>query len=131
MSMSDPIGDMLVRISNAQRATHRMVEMPSSKVKKAIAKVLKAEGYISDFAEVSQNGLQNLKIELKYFQGKPVIESIKRVSRPGLRVYKGKEELPKVMGGLGIAIVSTSRGIMTDSQARGAGVGGEVICTVA
>jgi small subunit ribosomal protein S8 len=108
-----------------------MVEMPSSKVKKAIAKVLKAEGYISDFAEVSQNGLQNLKIELKYFQGKPVIESIKRVSRPGLRVYKGKEELPKVMGGLGIAIVSTSRGIMTDSQARGAGVGGEVICTVA
>lgn len=131
MSMSDPIGDMLVRISNAQKAMHRMVEMPSSKVKKAIAKVLKAEGYISDFAEVSQNGLQNLKIELKYFQGKPVIESIKRVSRPGLRVYKGKEELPKVMGGLGIAIVSTSRGIMTDSQARGAGVGGEVICTVA
>ena len=131
MSMSDPIGDMLVRISNAQRATHRMVEMPSSKVKKAIANVLKAEGYISDFAEVSQNGLQSLKIELKYFQGKPVIESIKRVSRPGLRVYKGKEELPKVMGGLGIAIVSTSRGIMTDSQARGAGVGGEVICTVA
>lgn len=131
MSMSDPIGDMLVRISNAQRATHRMVEMPSSKVKKAIAKVLKAEGYISDFAEISNDGLPSLKIELKYFQGKPVIEAIKRVSRPGLRVYKGKEELPKVMGGLGVAIVSTSRGIMTDNQARTAGVGGEVICTVA
>lgn len=131
MSMSDPIGDMLVRIANAQRATHRMVQMPSSKVKKAIAKVLKNEGYIVDFAESAQDGLPSLKIELKYFQGKPVIEAIKRVSRPGLRVYKGTEELPKVMGGLGIAIVSTSRGIMTDSQARNAGVGGEVICTVA
>jgi small subunit ribosomal protein S8 len=131
MSMSDPIGDMLVRIANAQRATHRMVQMPSSKVKKAIAKVLKNEGYIADFAESAQDGLPSLKIELKYFQGKPVIETIKRVSRPGLRVYKGAEELPKVMGGLGIAVVSTSRGIMTDSQARNAGVGGEVICIVA
>jgi small subunit ribosomal protein S8 len=129
--MSDPIGDMLVRISNAQRATHRMVHMPSSKVKKAIASVLKNEGYIADFVETEEAGLSNLKIELKYFQGKPVIETIKRVSRPGLRVYKGKEDLPKVMGGLGIAIVSTSRGIMTDSQARNAGMGGEVICTVA
>jgi small subunit ribosomal protein S8 len=131
MSMSDPIGDMLVRISNAQRATHRMVQMPSSKMKKAIATVLKNEGYIADFAETSEGALSTLKIELKYFQGKPVIEAVKRVSRPGLRVYKGKDELPKVMGGLGIAVVSTSRGIMTDSQARNAGMGGEVICTVA
>jgi small subunit ribosomal protein S8 len=129
--MSDPIGDMLVRISNAQRATHRMVQMPSSKMKKAIATVLKNEGYIADFAETSEGALSTLKIELKYFQGKPVIEAVKRVSRPGLRVYKGKDELPKVMGGLGIAVVSTSRGIMTDSQARNAGMGGEVICTVA
>lgn len=131
MSMSDPIGDMLVRISNAQRATHRMVQMPSSKMKKAIATVLKNEGYIADFAETCEGALSTLKIELKYFQGKPVIEAVKRVSRPGLRVYKGKDELPKVMGGLGIAVVSTSRGIMTDSQARNAGMGGEVICTVA
>ena len=131
MSMSDPIGDMLVRISNAQRATHRLVQMPSSKMKKAIATVLKNEGYIADFVETKEGALANLKIELKYFQGKPVIESIKRVSRPGLRIYKGKDELPKVMGGLGIAIVSTSRGIMTDAQARNAGMGGEVICTVA
>jgi small subunit ribosomal protein S8 len=131
MSMSDPIGDMLVRISNAQRATHRMVQMPSSKMKKAIATVLKNEGYIADFAETGEGALSTLKIELKYFQGKPVIEAVKRVSRPGLRVYKGKDELPKVMGGLGIAVVSTSRGIMTDSQARNAGMGGEVICTVA
>jgi small subunit ribosomal protein S8 len=129
--MSDPIGDMLVRISNAQRATHRMVQMPSSKMKMAIATVLKNEGYIADFAETSEGALATLKIELKYFQGKPVIEAVKRVSRPGLRVYKGKDELPKVMGGLGIAVVSTSRGIMTDSQARNAGMGGEVICTVA
>jgi small subunit ribosomal protein S8 len=129
--MSDPIGDMLVRISNAQRATHRMVQMPSSKMKKAIATVLKNEGYIADFAETSEGALSTLKIELKYFQGKAVIEAVKRVSRPGLRVYKGKDELPKVMGGLGIAVVSTSRGIMTDSQARNAGMGGEVICTVA
>mgnify|MGYP000884893361 FL=1 len=131
MSMSDPIGDMLVRISNAQRANHRTVPMPSSKMKKAIATVLKNEGYIADFAETSDGALTNLTIELKYFQGKPVIESVKRVSRPGLRIYKGKDELPKVMGGLGIAIVSTSRGIMTDSQARNAGMGGEVICTIA
>jgi small subunit ribosomal protein S8 len=129
--MSDPIGDMLVRISNAQRATHRLVQMPSSKMKKAIATVLKNEGYIADFVETKEGALATLKIELKYFQGKPVIESIKRVSRPGLRIYKGKDELPKVMGGLGIAIVSTSRGIMTDAQARNAGIGGEVICTVA
>jgi small subunit ribosomal protein S8 len=129
--MSDPIGDMLVRIANAQRATHRMVQMPSSKMKMAIATVLKNEGYIADFAETSEGALSTLKIELKYFQGKPVIEAVKRVSRPGLRVYKGKDELPKVMGGLGIAVVSTSRGIMTDSQARNAGMGGEVICTVA
>jgi small subunit ribosomal protein S8 len=93
--------------------------------------VLKNEGYIADFAETSEGALSTLKIELKYFQGKPVIEAVKRVSRPGLRVYKGKDELPKVMGGLGIAVVSTSRGIMTDSQARNAGMGGEVICTVA
>lgn len=131
MSMSDPIGDMLVRIANAQRAAHRDVQMPSSKMKKAIAAVLKNEGYIADFAESTVGGHPSLKIELKYFQGKPVIETIKRVSRPGLRVYKGKGDLPKTMGGLGIAIVSTSQGIMTDHQARAKGVGGEIICTVA
>lgn len=131
MSMSDPIGDMLVRIKNAQLANHNTVPMPSSTMKKAIAAVLKNEGYISNFAEEGEGAHKSLTIELKYFQGKPVIESVKRVSRPGLRVYKGKDELPRVMGGLGIAIVSTSQGVMTDSQARKAGVGGEIICTVA
>jgi small subunit ribosomal protein S8 len=129
--MSDPIADMLTRIRNAQQAEHSSVKMPASKLKTAIAKVLKDEGYISSYNVDDNNGKPELNIDLKYFEGKPVIEMVKRVSRPGLRVYKNKDELPKVIGGLGIAVVSTSKGIMTDRAAREAGIGGEVICYVA
>jgi small subunit ribosomal protein S8 len=128
--MTDPIADMLTRIRNAQTAAKIQVSMPASKVKLAIAEVLKREGYIGDFVTSELDGKSALTIALKYFKGKPVIETIKRVSRPGLRVFKGKDELPKVLGGLGIAIVSTSRGIMSDRAARAVGHGGEVICLV-
>ena len=131
MSMSDPIADMLTRIRNAQAVEKVVVTMPSSKVKVAIAKVLKDEGYIEDFAVRDGEGKPQLEISLKYYAGKPVIERIERVSKPGLRVYKGAEELPRVMNGLGVAIVSTSSGVMTDRHARAKGVGGEVLCVVA
>ena len=132
MSMTDPIADMLVRIKNAAAVGKPTVKMPSSKTKIAIANVLKDEGYIAGH-RVNELGAgkADLEIELKYFQGKPVIETLQRVSRSGLRQYRGKNDLPKVLGGLGIAIVSTSKGIMTDSQARQQGVGGEVLCFVA
>ncbi|GLP97729.1 30S ribosomal protein S8 [Paraferrimonas sedimenticola] len=130
MSMQDPIADMLTRIRNGQAASKATVTMPSAKLKVSLAKVLKEEGYITDFA-VTSEAKPELEIELKYFQGKPVVETIQRVSRPGLRIYKGKDELPKVMGGLGVAIVSTSKGVMTDRAARSAGLGGEVVCYVA
>ena len=127
--MQDPLADMLTRIRNAQMAEHASVTMPSSKIKAAVAKVLKEEGFIADFS-VSSDAKSELTIELKYFEGRPVIESLKRSSRPGLRSYAGKEALPKVNGGLGIAIVSTNKGVMTDRAARAAGVGGEILCTV-
>ena len=130
MSMTDPIADMLTRVRNGLSANKAEVLMPASKVKKSIAQVLKDEGYITDFSVQDIDGKATLKIALKYYQGKPVIDMIKRASRPGLRVYKGKDELPTVMGGLGIAIVSTSAGVMTDRAARKAGHGGEVLCTV-
>ncbi|TVL12251.1 30S ribosomal protein S8 [Shewanella xiamenensis] len=130
MSMQDPIADMLTRIRNGQAANKVSVKMPSAKLKVAIAKLLKDEGYIADYA-VADEAKPELEITLKYFQGQPVVETIQRVSRPGLRIYKGKNELPKVMGGLGVAIVSTSKGLMTDRAARLAGMGGEVICYVA
>lgn len=130
MSMTDPIADMLTRVRNGLSANKMEVRMPSSKVKKSIAQVLKDEGYITDFSEQDIDGKPVLNVTLRYYQGKPVIETIKRVSRPGLRVYKGKGELPTVMGGLGVAIVSTSAGVMTDRAARKAGHGGEVLCTV-
>lgn len=130
MSMHDPISDMLTRIRNAQRSNKVAVAMPSSKLKCVIAQVLKEEGYIEDFS-VSADVKPVLSVSLKYYAGKPVIEQIKRVSRPGLRVYKGSEEIPTVMNGLGIAIVSTSKGVMTDRKARAAGVGGELLCIVA
>ena len=131
MSMSDPIADMLTRIRNAQVVQKVSVAMPSSKVKIAIANVLKDEGYIEDFAVSEDAGKAELKIGLKYYAGRPVIERLERVSRPGLRVYKGKDEIPTVMNGLGVAIVSTPKGVMTDRKARATGVGGEVICYVA
>jgi small subunit ribosomal protein S8 len=132
MSMTDPIADMFTRIRNAQATAKATVRMPASKTKQAIAKVLKDEGYVRDF-QVNKlaNNKAELEIALKYFEGKPAIEAINRVSRSGLRVYRGKDALPKVMGGLGIAIVTTPAGIMTDAQARAKGVGGEVIGTVA
>jgi small subunit ribosomal protein S8 len=130
MSMNDPIADMLTRIRNAQAANKKSVSMPSSKTKCAIAAVLKDEGYIIDF-HVESGVKPTLNVQLKYYEDKPVIARLQRVSRPGLRQYKGKEELPKVQGGLGIAIVSTSKGLMTDRAARAAGHGGEVICYVA
>ena len=130
MSMHDPISDMLTRIRNAQRSNKVAVAMPSSKLKCAIAQVLKEEGYIEDFS-VSNDAKPVLTITLKYYAGHPVIEQIKRVSRPGLRVYKGSNEIPTVMNGLGIAIVSTSKGVMTDRKARAAGIGGELLCIVA
>jgi small subunit ribosomal protein S8 len=131
MSMSDPIADMLTRIRNAQLSETQSVAMPASKVKAAIAKVLKDEGYIEDFAVRENDGKPLLEISLKYYAGKPVIETIERVSRPGLRVYKPSRDIPRVMNGLGVAIVSTSQGVMTDRRARGLGVGGEVLCIVA
>lgn len=130
MSMTDPIADMLTRIRNGQSAGKANVVMPASKLKLAIAKVLKDEGYIADFGTEAKGTQSVLTVSLKYYNGKPVIEEVKRVSRPGLRIYKSKEELPRVLGGLGIAIVSTSKGVMTDRAARAIGHGGEVICTV-
>ena len=129
MSMSDPVADMLTRIRNGQTAGKVDVAMPASNMKQAIAKVLKDEGYIKDFS-VSEDVKAEMTVSLKYFEGRPVIDSIKRVSRPGLRIYKNKDELPKVLNGLGIAIVSTSKGVMTDREARTTGCGGEVICLV-
>ena len=131
MSMSDPIADMLTRIRNAQQAQKSSVAMPSSKLKVAIAKVLKSEGYIDDFAVNENGGKAELALSLKYYAGRPVIERIERVSRPGLRVYKGSDDLPRVMNGLGVAIVSTPKGVMTDRAARAARAGGEVLCIVA
>jgi len=131
MSMSDPIADMLTRIRNAQVVHKTEVAMPSSKVKVAIANVLKDEGYIEDYAVKEAAGKAELKIALKYYAGRPVIERLERVSRPGLRIYKGKGDIPNVMNGLGVAIVTTPNGVMTDRKARATGVGGEVICYVA
>jgi small subunit ribosomal protein S8 len=131
MSMSDPIADMLTRIRNAQGVQKTTVVMPSSKVKVAIANVLKDEGYIEDYAVSQADGKSELKIGLKYYAGRPVIERLERISRPGLRIYKGKDDIPQVMNGLGVAIVSTPKGVMTDRKARATGVGGEVICYVA
>lgn len=131
MSMTDPVADMLTRIRNAQMAEKVNVTMPSSKLKVAIAGVLKDEGYIEDFAVRDSEGKTQLDIALKYYAGRPVIERLERVSRPGLRVYKASDALPKVMNGLGVAIVSTSKGVMTDRRARASNVGGEVLCIVA
>ncbi len=131
MSMSDPIADMFTRIRNGQRVEKESVSMPSSKLKVAIAKVLKDEGYIDDFAVKSEGGKNELEIALKYYAGRPVIERIERVSRPGLRIYKGRDAIPQVMNGLGVAIVTTPKGVMTDRKARQTGVGGEVLCYVA
>jgi small subunit ribosomal protein S8 len=128
--MQDPISDMLTRLRNGQAAKKVAVKMPSSKLKVAIAELLKAEGYVAEYA-VSGDAKPELEVTLKYFESKPVIEQIQRVSRPGLRIYKKKDELPSVMGGLGIAVVSTSKGLMTDRAARKAGLGGEIICYVA
>lgn len=129
MSMQDPVADMLTRIRNAQQVGKTTVEMPSSTLKINIARVLKEEGYVLDYS-VSEGTKPELSVELKYFEGKPVIAELGRASRPGLRAYAGKSDLPSVRGGLGVAIVSTSKGVMTDRAARAAGVGGEVICTV-
>jgi len=130
MSMSDPVSDMLTRIRNGQSATKQMVAMPNSAMKVSIANVLKEEGYITDYAVEKNGNHDDQTITLKYYQGRPVIEKVNRVSRPGLRIYKSKDELPSVLGGLGIAIISTSQGVMTDRAARAIGNGGEVICTV-
>src|SRR5688500_15367420 len=138
MSMSDPIADMLVRIRNAQMVGHTEVAMPASKLKSAIAQVLKDEGYIEDFAirqKAGEKGVdaakKELAIGLKYYAGRPVIERLERVSKPGLRVYRGRDDIPRIMNGLGVAILSTSRGVMTDRKARADGVGGEILCIVA
>ena len=131
MSMSDPISDMLTRIRNAQRAEKASVSMPSSKLKVSIAKVLQDEGYIDEFQVLDNGNKPEMVITLKYYAGEPVIERLDRVSRPGLRIYKGVDDMPKVMGGLGVVIVSTSQGVMTDRKARAAGIGGEVLCVVA
>ncbi|HEX6529464.1 MAG TPA: 30S ribosomal protein S8 [Burkholderiales bacterium] len=135
MSMSDPIAYMLIRIRNAQLVGHTEVAMPASKLKASIAKVLKDEGYIEDFALQEKSGeagaKKELRIALKYYAGRPVIERLERVSKPGLRVYKGRNDIPRIMNGLGVAILSTSRGVMTDRKARADGVGGEVLCIVA
>jgi small subunit ribosomal protein S8 len=128
--MSDPIADMLTRIRNGQSAAKAEVAMPASKVKASIAQVLKDEGYIKDYS-VTDDVKAVMTVSLKYFEGRPVIETIQRVSRPGLRIFKGKDELPKVLNGLGVAIVTTSNGVMTDRQARVAGIGGEILCVVA
>ena len=131
MNMKDPIADMLTRIRNAQMTEKATVSMPSSKVKIAIAKVLQDEGYIDGFKVASEESKPQLELALRYYAGRPVIEKIERVSKPGLRIYKSKDDIPKVMNGLGIAIVSTSQGVMTDRKARATGVGGEVLCIVA
>lgn len=131
MSMSDPIADMLTRIRNGYMANKAHVSMASSKKKIAVADVLKSEGYITDFSVEDREGRPVLTIVLKYFEGRPVIEKLDRVSRPGLRIYRGKDELPRVLGGLGVAVISTSHGVMSDARARAEGHGGEVICTVA
>lgn len=130
MSMTDPIADMLTRIRNGQSARKVTVSMPASKAKEAVAKVLQDEGYITGFETTGEGISRQLTVELKYFEGVPVIETIQRTSRPGLRIYRGTQDLPKVLGGLGVAIVSTSAGVMSDSQARKKGIGGEVICVV-
>ena len=131
MSMSDPISDMLTRIRNAQMANKATVAMPSSRVKVAIVKVLKDEGYVEDFAVQENEGKPNLEIMLKYYAGRPVIERIDRISKPGLRIYKGADAIPRVMNGLGVAIMSTPKGVMTDRKARASNMGGEVLCIVA
>ncbi len=135
MSMSDPIADMLVRIRNAQLVGHTEVAMPASKIKASIAQVLKDEGYIEDFAVQEKSGddaaKKQLRIGLKYYAGRPVIERLERVSKPGLRVYRGRDDIPRIMNGMGVAILSTSRGVMTDRKARADGVGGEILCIVA
>ena len=132
MSMTDPIADMLTRIRNGQNVLLESVSMPASKLKEAIARVLQDEGYILGYSiNDGENNKKVLTVDLKYFEGKPVIENIQKVSKPGLRIYKGKNELPKVMGGLGVAIVSTSEGVMSDRDARAKGFGGEVLCIVA
>jgi small subunit ribosomal protein S8 len=130
MSMTDPIADFLTRIRNGQSSGKPEVTMPSSQIKLALAKVLKDEGYIADYATDAGDGRATLTLRLKYYQGRPVIDRLERVSRPGLRVYKAKDELPKILGGMGVAIISTSRGVMTDREARAAGHGGEVLCIV-
>jgi small subunit ribosomal protein S8 len=130
MSMTDPIADMLTRIRNAQAARKARVSMPASKLKQSIAKVLNEEGFIGEFVATDESGKATLTVDLRYFEGQPVIAKIERVSRPGLRVYTGKDDLPQVLGGLGVAIISTSRGVMTDRAARAAGEGGEVLCYV-
>jgi small subunit ribosomal protein S8 len=131
MSMSDPVSDMLTRIRNAQMVGHTEVVMPASRLKAAIAQVLKDEGYVEDFAMRDNGAKKELRIGLKYYAGRPVIERLERVSKPGLRVYKGREDIPRIMNGLGVAILSTSRGVMTDRKARADGVGGEILCIVA
>ena len=131
MGMTDPVADMLTRIRNAQMVKQVEVKMPASKLKAAIANVLKDEGYIEDFAVRADGPMQELRIGLKYYAGRPVIERIERVSSPGLRVYKGRHDIPRIMNGLGIAILSTSHGVMTDRKARATGVGGEILCIVA
>jgi small subunit ribosomal protein S8 len=131
MGMTDPVADMLTRIRNAQMVRQVEVKMPASKLKAAIANVLKDEGYIEDFAVRADGSMQELRIGLKYYAGRPVIERLERVSRPGLRVYKNRHDIPRVMNGLGIAILSTSHGVMTDRKARATGVGGEILCIVA
>jgi small subunit ribosomal protein S8 len=128
--MTDPIADMLTRIRNGQKARKVAVSMPASKAKEAVAKVLQDEGYVTGYAVTGEGAEKELTIELKYFEGVPVIEKIQRASRPGLRIYRGKEKLPKVLGGLGIAVVSTSAGVMSDREAREKGIGGEVLCIV-
>ena len=130
MTMTDPIADMLTRIRNGQKARKLSVLMPASTAKEAVAKVLKEEGYITGFSTDGEGVKKQLSVELKYFEGQPVIETIQRSSKPGLRIYRGKEDLPKVLGGLGVAIVSTSAGVMSDRQAREKGIGGEVLCVV-
>ncbi len=130
MTMTDPISDMLTRIRNGQRARKVSVAMPTSRAKVAVAEVLKDEGYITGFAVEGEGAAGTLTVELKYHNGEPVIEKIQRASRPGLRIYRGTDELPKVLGGLGVAIISTSAGVMSDRQAREKGIGGEVLCVV-
>ena len=131
MSMSDPIADLLTRIRNAQMVQKTSVTMPASKIKASIAQVLKDEGYIEDFALRDEGPKKQLRIGLKYYAGRPVIERLERVSKPGLRVYRGRDDIPRIMNGLGVAILSTSRGVMTDRKARADGVGGEILCIVA